>query len=185
MSMIVLVTGLQGSGKSTVAEGCADLLGAPVFAWDWCMAALTPFSPLQEAIRTLDLETYRTLGWAMVFQAARAQLGRGLSVVLDGMARSDTVLEARDLADELGVPSLVILTTCEDRDVQRTRIEGRRREIPGWHELTWEQVEGSRQRWTPPDDVDVILDSTRPVTECLDLVAQALPSPGTKRPASR
>ena len=41
--MLVLVTGLQGTGKSTVAELVADLLGAPVLAHDWAMSGLRPF----------------------------------------------------------------------------------------------------------------------------------------------
>ncbi len=172
--MIVLVTGLQGSGKSTIAEHCAGALGASMFAWDWAMAALTPFEPLQDAIRTLDRETCRALGWAMVLQSAREQLRRGQPVVLDGMARDRDVRAVRVLATERGVPSVIVMTTCDDLAVQRSRIEGRRRGIPGWEELTWEDVERSRASWEPPTDVDLTVDSTRPLPECLDAVLRAV-----------
>jgi predicted kinase len=171
--MIVVVTGLQGAGKSTIADGCADALAFPVFAWDWCMAALAPFEPLQHAIRTLDRTTYRALGWAMVLQGARAQLRRGRGAVLDGIARDEEIRAVRDLAREFQTPSLVALTVCDDLAVQRERVEGRRREIPGWHELTWAEVARTRREWTPPADVDLVLDSTQPISGNIEAVTRA------------
>jgi predicted kinase len=174
--MVVLVTGLQGSGKSTLAQRCAQAVGAPVFGWDWCVAALTPFESIQAAMRALDRDAYRNLGWAMVLQNARAQLTNGMDVVLDGMARADNVQSVRELAAEFGVPSFVILTSCADIDEQRRRIEGRRRDIPGWHELAWDEVKRSRDAWTPPEDVDLVLDTTAPIGETIAVALQALPT---------
>jgi predicted kinase len=172
--VLVLVTGVQGAGKSTVAEGVADALGAPVFAWDWFMAALTPFASLQTALREMDGPAYRSVGWSLLTQAARAQLRRGVSVVLDGMARADEVAAVRALGSELAVRTCVVLTTCDDARVQRARIEGRDRGIPGWHELTWDDVERSRMRWVPPDDVDLVLDSSRPPATSIGAVVGRL-----------
>jgi predicted kinase len=167
---LVLVTGLQGSGKSTVAEGVADHLGAPVFAWDWLMAALTPFTPIQEALRGMDAPSHRAVGWSLALQTARAQARRGLDVVLDGMARADDVAEFRALGREVGASSTVVLTTVDDPQVQRARIEGRERRIPGWHELSWAEVERSRAGWVPPTDVDLVLDSARQPMELIAAV---------------
>jgi predicted kinase len=173
-AVLVLVTGLQGTGKSTVAGGVADALAAPVFAWDWFMAALTPFESLQAALERMDAPAYRSVGWSMLRQAARAQLRRGLAVVLDGMARDDEIAAVRALGDELSVPTLVVLTTCEDPAVRRSRIEGRDRAIPGWYELTWEDVERSRARWVPPDDVDLVLDTMDPPEASIRAVVDRL-----------
>jgi predicted kinase len=162
-AVLVLVTGLQATGKSAVADGVGDALDAPVFGWDWFMAALTPFEPVQGAFRAMDAETYRSVGWALLLQTARAQLRRNFTVVLDGMARDGEINSVRELARELDVRSLVVLTTCDDPQIQKARIEGRTRGIPGWHELTWEQVERSRRGWVEPRDVDVVLDETRPI----------------------
>jgi predicted kinase len=158
VAVLVLVTGLQGTGKSTIAERCADMLDAPVFAWDWVMAAMTPFERLRETLEALDRPTYRAVGWAVMWQLSRAQLQRGRSVVLDGLARADEVTQTRSLAGEHGVECLVVLTTCDDPDLQRTRVEGRTRGIPGWYELTWDHVAETRRSWQPPADVDVELD---------------------------
>jgi predicted kinase len=167
---LVLVTGLQGSGKSTVAEGVADRLGAPVFGWDWLMAALTPFVSIQAALRGMDAPSHRSVGWSLALQSARAQARRGLDVVLDGMARADDVAKFRALGREVGATTTVVLTTVDDPQVQRARIEGRDRGIPGWHELTWAEVERSRVGWVPPTDVDLVLDSARQPAELIAAV---------------
>jgi hypothetical protein len=172
--VIVLVTGLQGSGKSTVAEECAELLAAPVIGWDWMMAALVPFEPVREALTALDRDTYRAVGWAMLWQAARAQSRGGRSVVLDGMARDLEVAEVRKLAAEENTSCLVVLTRCDDVDIQRSRIEGRRRDIPGWHELTWDHVAKARRQWVPPTDVDLMLDTTEKLEATITAVAVAI-----------
>lgn len=161
MSQLVLVTGLQGSGKSTLADGVGDALGAPVLAWDWLMAGLTPFAPLQDALAGMEPASHRAVGWSLVRQAAHAQVRRGLDVVLDGMARADNIAAFRALGRDVGATTTVVLTTVDDPDVQRARIEGRDRAIPGWYELTWEHVERSRAAWVPPTDVDLVLDSVR------------------------
>jgi predicted kinase len=157
--VLVLVTGLQGTGKSTIAEKCADLLGAPAFGWDWVMAALMPFGAIREALEGLDRSTYRSVGWAVMWQLARAQLRGGRSVVLDGLTRDDEVARTRAVAAEEGVRCLVILTTCDDVALQRSRVEGRRRGIPGWYELSWDHVAEARLTWVPPADADVTLDA--------------------------
>jgi hypothetical protein len=139
------------------------------------MAALTPFAPLQLALAQMDAPTHRGVGWSLLRQAARSQLRRSMSVVLDGMARADDVAAVRALGREVAVPTFVVLTTCDDPEVRRARIEGRDRGIPGWHELTWEDVERSRTTWSPPDDVDLVLDGTAPPAASVRAVLDRLP----------
>ena len=160
--VLVLVTGLQGTGKSAIAGGVAEALHAPLLAWDWLMGGLTGFEPVQEAFRAMGREEYRRAGWVQLFQLARLQLLHGTTVVIDGLARAGEVETVRALAAELGARSFVVLTSCAVEE-QRTRIVGRRRDIPGWYELTWEHVAESRTRWEGLPDVDLEVDETRPV----------------------
>lgn len=99
---LVLVGGLPGVGKSTVAGGVADRMGAVLFRTDRIhkeSAFLTPDEPAGAPYRTelYDPEvteaTYRAL-----LDDARVTLERGESVVLDA-SWSDPAL--RDLAIEL------------------------------------------------------------------------------------
>lgn len=161
--MIVLVTGLQSTGKSTIADALATPLGAAVLSWDWFMAALTPYATIQHEIEQLDRPTYRELGWAMVWQIARAQLRRGAHVVLDGMVTEIEVDGTRRLAEEHGTTLFLVLTTCSDEQVHRRLLEGRRRGIPGWHELTWERTQRARQTWAPPPAPDATVDACDPL----------------------
>ena len=57
---------------------------------------------------------------------------------------------------------LLVATQCSDVDLHRRRIEGRRRLIPDWYELTWDHVERARASWETPTAADLVLDATQP-----------------------
>ena len=158
--LVVLVTGLPGTGKSTMADVAAGELGAPVLGHDWAMSGLRPYPELQEVLDAMGLRGHRGVGWSILWALARSQLRRGQPVVLDGVARGPEVAETRTLAREEGASSLVVMTQCADPELHRGRIEGRERGIPGWYELDWEHVARARSEWEAPEDVDVVLGAT-------------------------
>ena len=162
---LVVVTGPPGTGKSTLATAAADRLGAPVLGWDWAMASLTGFSDVQAVLISMEHHRYRALGWAIVGNLAVAQLRMGRSAVVDGMARTDDVDRCRVLAGAEGADCIVIVTSCSDRSVHRSRIEGRVRGIPGWHELDWDDVARSLDRWEEPADADLYVDAVAPLAD--------------------
>jgi predicted kinase len=174
--LLVLVTGLPGTGKSTMADVAAAELGAPVFGHDWAMSGLRPYPEIQEALDAMGLRGHRGVGWSILWALARSQLRRGLAVVLDGVARAPEVEGTRALAREEGVPSLVVLTECSDAELHRSRIEGRQRGIPGWYELDWDHVARARGEWEELDDVDMVLEATVSVTQNIELLRGVLSS---------
>lgn len=155
----MLVTGLPGTGKSTMADVAASELAAPVLGHDWTMSGLRPYPELQETLDAMGLRGHRSAGWSILWALARSQLRAGRTVVLDGVARAPEVAGSRALAREEGARSFVVMTTCSDADVHRTHIDGRQRGIPGWYELDWDHVARARDEWEAPDDVDVALDA--------------------------
>jgi len=159
-SLLVLVTGLQGTGKSTTAELAAKLLGAPVLAHDWAMSALCPYPAFQQALDSMEPKGRGVVGWSILCALAQSQLRRGSSVILDGMARTADVERCRQVADEEGARLVLILTDCADIEVHRSHIEGRQRRIPNWYELDWDHVQRTRVSWEPPDEVDLFLQAT-------------------------
>jgi predicted kinase len=157
--LLVLVTGLPGTGKSTMAEVAGRALGAPVLGHDWAMSGLRPFPEMQRALDDMGVVGHRSVGWSILWSLARSQLRLGSSVVLDGVARGPEVARTRVVADEEGARIVVAMTTCADAALHRSRVEGRIRGIPGWYELQWDHVERSRSEWEPPDNVDVVLEA--------------------------
>jgi predicted kinase len=176
--LLVLITGLPGTGKSTMAAEAGRALGAPVLGHDWAMSGLRPHPEIQDALDTMGLRGHRGVGWSLLWALARSQLRAGSSAVLDGVARDPEVEGTRLVARQEGARSLVVLTGCRDAELHRSRVEGRRRLIPDWYELDWDHVERARGSWVPPGDVDLVLEAADPVEDNARRV-QALLTPLT------
>ena len=84
---LVLVGGLPGTGKSTLARGVGDALGAVVLRTDELRKERAGIGPGERAAAPLDEGIYRPAATADTYTAllgeARSCLGSGLSVVLD------------------------------------------------------------------------------------------------------
>jgi predicted kinase len=169
--ILVLVTGIPGTGKSTVSNVVAAILGSSVLAHDWAMSGLRPYAEIQSVLDRMNLG-HRNVGWSILTALARAQLVDGRSVVLDGVARAPQIDQCQALVDELGVALVVIATECADRVVHRLRIEGRERAIPGWYELTWEEEEVDKALgyWEQPT-ADLVIDTTASRVEVEERIA--------------
>jgi predicted kinase len=159
---LLLITGLPGSGKSSLATVAAGELGCAVLGHDWTMAGLRAFPEVWTSLEELDAVTFRSVGWSIMWNLARAQLREGRSIVLDGVARAPEVHGSREVAQESGARFLLAVTEIGD-EVHRARIEGRRRDIPHWDELEWEPVRHSRAGWEPLPGADVVLDACAPI----------------------
>ena len=172
--LLVLVTGLPGTGKSTMAEAAARALGAPVLGHDWAMSGLRPFREMEQALDSLGFAGRRTVGWSILWALAREQLRLGSSVVLDGVARQPEVDRTREVAAEEQVECRVLVTDCADAELHRSRVEGRRRGIPDWYELDWDHVAQARASWQAPSGVDLVLPATDPLEVNAERVRNAL-----------
>jgi len=53
--------------------------------------------------------------------------------------------------------------------VHRRRVTGRRRGIPGWHEIDWDHVERMRQEFPPLSGDTLIVDAVNPLADNLRL----------------
>jgi len=173
--IVVLVTGPPGTGKSTLAEHAAGLIGAPVLGWDWVMGALTPFDQVQAALEAMDPAVYRRVGWSLLWNITVAQIRNGRSVILDGVARDLEVAETRSVV-ERHADCFVVETSCSDLEAHRLRIEGRQRRIPGWHELGWDHVESRLNEWELLPDADLQVDTALPIDENRARISQLLHS---------
>jgi len=160
-ALLVLITGLPGTGKSSVAEMLSTRLHASVLSHDWAMSGLRPYPEIQAVLDEMDPSGHRVVGWSILTALARSQLRLGRSVILDGVARSAEIAHCRDAARGEDGQFVVISTLCSDRDLHRSRLEGRERRIPNWYELSWSQVEQSLESWVEPEQTDLRVDSAR------------------------
>jgi predicted kinase len=160
---LVLVTGLPGTGKSTVAGATAEVLGAAVLVHDWAMSGLRPYQELQDALDAMEPSGHRVVGWSILNALAAAQLRAGRSVVLDGVARPSEIAAGRGTAQREDSRMVMIATQCSDRALHRSRIEGRQRSIPNWYEVGWSSVERSLDMWEQPEGAELYLDAADPL----------------------
>lgn len=143
---LLLVTGLPGTGKSTVASSAAETLGTSVLSHDWVMSGLGGYPEIQLALDEMEFG-HRKVGWSILTAVARGQLVEGRSVVLDGVARQAERDVLKALANWARASFVVVATHCSDLSTHRSRIESRERHIPGWQELTWEDVQRAAADW--------------------------------------
>jgi predicted kinase len=159
MQFIVL-TGLPGTGKSSIAEAIARELGIPVFAKDWLEATLIRCE-LQPAKGGPPLGS---AGYQLLTTLAERQLQVGQSVILDSVASTLSIRATwRALAQTYRAEWRVIECICSDEVAQRNRLDLRQRGIPGWHELDWSEVERVRGYYAPWNEERLILDAVNPV----------------------
>lgn len=153
--MVLVFTGLPGTGKSTLAEQLARRLRAPAFAGDWLMGALKPFGVLNTLDRGSSLELYYRLLWTLVSR----QLMLDQSAVVDCLVKDALVVAWGEQARQFHAKLIVVECVCGDEGLHRRRLEGRQRGIPGWHEVGWDHVLRMREEFPPLRSPDLIVDA--------------------------
>jgi adenylate kinase family enzyme len=163
-SRVIIFTGLPGTGKSTLAELAARRISVPAFAGDWLMGGL---KPAHSAIRTLDREQYLEAWFSLLRTLVYRQLMLDQSAIVEDLVDDRQFERWRETADQFSARLFVIECVCSDQTVHRTRIEGRVRGIPGWHEVGWDHVERMRAELAPPTVDRLVVDALNPLEDNL------------------
>lgn len=144
---LIVFSGLPGAGKSSLAEALGRAQGVPVYAKDWLEATLLGSGM---AVTPESQALLGRTGYDLLSMLAKRQLSLGQSVILDSVAGTSTIRGAwRELADQYAATWRVIYVRCSDERVHRERLALRSRGIPGWRELTWDEVERVRSYFAP------------------------------------
>lgn len=162
---LVVVCGLPGVGKTTVAARAAELIGGDVLRTDAVRKDLFPEPEYTEA------ESHAVYGELLARAAAR--LADGESVVLDAtFKRRRSRRNARGLARAAGVPLRTIKVEC-DESVVETRIGNRE----GLSDADFEIHQKFRREYEPLQIDHSVVDNSGSEAATLDRV-DALLEPG-------
>src|SRR5580704_17410140 len=130
---LIVLSGLPGSGKSTVAEGLSRTLSIPLFSID----------PIEAAMWRGGLSKDQTgiAAYDVAIALADEHLRLGHSVIVDAVNPIEAPRAAwRSLAAKHRAELKIIECVCADEAIHRRRVEARVRGIEGMPELTWERV---------------------------------------------
>lgn len=171
MQLFVIFSGIPGTGKSTLAEHATRQLDAVLFSKDVIEAALW----------RSGVGAAQKSGWAayeVMTALAAQQLRRGGSVVLDSVAGTQSIRATwLELAADLGVVVRAVECVLADQTTHRARVQGRQRGIPGWPELSWDDVERVRAGFEPWQQQRLVLDASSPLDETLKALVAYLAQP--------
>ena len=161
MKMIVF-SGLPGTGKSMLAESIAKYLRIPVFAKDWLEASL-----LRSGLTFRGMENRLGIaGYDLLTTLAQRQLMLNQSVILDSVASTETIRDTwRQLSKQFEADWRVIECFCSDETLHRSRLQLRKRKIPGWHELKWSDIQKVKQYYAAWNEERLRLDIANPFEE--------------------
>lgn len=157
--MLIVMSGLPGVGKSSIAQELGRLLPAPVLSVD----------PVEAAMWRAGIDRGQPTGLAayvVVEALASDVLALGQTAIVDAV---NDAREAREqwsgLAHRQGAALRHIEVICSDRALHRRRLEGRQRDIDGFAEPTWASVEARRTTFSSWDEDRLVLDSTAPLPD--------------------
>lgn len=138
--MLIVMSGLPGSGKSSVANRFAADLGCAVISVD----------TIERGLHEAGVDASQPIGLAAYAVANRlvdVQLGLGHTVIADAVNHHPEARQAwLDLAAEHGAEIRIIQVVCSDEALHRERLEKRKHEL---RVVPWERVVALRETWTP------------------------------------
>ncbi|ETK17817.1 chloramphenicol phosphotransferase family protein [Pseudomonas sp. FH4] len=131
--MLIVFSGLPGTGKTTIANDLAATTGAVYLRID----------TIEQAIRNsgaLAQDVGRS-GYMVAYELARSNLRLGRTVIVDCV---NPVIESRvawsEIASHSGVRLANIQVICSDNHEHQRRVETRVVDIPGLTPPTWQSV---------------------------------------------
>jgi predicted kinase len=161
-SMLIVMRGYPGTGKSTVARQLAALLYAPLLDRDILRrAAVDHFGDSPDA---------GPFAYKLLFELVREQLGLGLSVVVDTpLTYRRTYDRCLEIAQGFQATMLVVHCQCPP-PVQKCRLEGRKGQVSDFQITSWEEWERWKPRFEEFEDHGCVIDTSRPLGESIAMV---------------
>ena len=163
-AVLIVMAGLSGTGKTSLAAAVARESGAAVFSHD----------PIESAILDAGIGRSFETGLAAYIVSQRLasdHLALGQTAIGDACDYVEGARQRwREIAEERGAPMLVVECVCSDAALHRRRVEARDRGLnASIGEPSWDEVQ-ARVAETPPWPGALVVDSVRPLTENVAVV---------------
>lgn len=161
--MLVILSGLPGTGKTTLAREAATTIGAIHLRID----------SIEQALRNIGREIEAD-GYVAAYAIAEDNLRLGHTVVADCVNPWPVTRAAwRSVAGRAGVRAIEIEVVCSDIVEHRRRIESRTADVLGHRVPTWAEVLAHDYRgW---DSDRIVIDTARTnAAESLQVIVSAL-----------
>jgi predicted kinase len=164
--VLIILSGLPASGKTTVGRGFARATGAVHVRVDTieqaivsCGAGSHPLGPV---------------GYVLAHAVAADHLRQGLTVVAESVNPLEITRAGwRGVASAAGAPYLEVEVVCSDPDEHRRRAEGRVTDIPGLPQPTWQDI--TTREYDPWHGERLVLDTAHaPVDDCVSALRRAV-----------
>lgn len=172
--MLIVISGLPATGKTTLAAGLARRCGAMHLSVD----------TVEDALLRSGLEPGWTTGVAAyeaAGAAAQQSLVFGLSVVVDAVNDSEAARQVwRDAATQADTGVRFVLLLPPNRAEHQRRLRTRHRGLEHVPEPTWAQVEQRTQVYEPWPDEPLVLSADEPTELLVERVDQELPHDQTE-----
>lgn len=164
--MVIVLSGLPATGKSTLGAALARRLSLPLFSVD----------PIEAGMLRAGLSQSFETGLAAYLVAEAlvdSQLSLGQGAIVDAVnAEEDAKDTWRRVARRHSTTLCVIECVCPDDRVHRSRLESRQRAVaPVLREPTWDDVRRRRRAYTTWAEPHLRVDTLQPVDE---LVARVI-----------
>jgi len=135
-NMLIILGGLPGTGKTTIARELARRIGAVHLRIDSIEQAI-----LRSGLANREFDATDDAGYLVAYAVAADNLAAGLTVVADSVNPLPVTRDSWiEVANRSQVRAVEIEVMCSDVDEHRRRVERRSADIPGHRTPTWQEV---------------------------------------------